>query len=181
LSSSKDLTEYNGDLGSRLCTSMSCLDVTRPVRTIFCNNDFSEAGNSLSSSLDEGLFSGSADGTLIFPDSRRASDNCAVRRIENKNNASSYNDRNRIECARRWNVGTGKMDGKLLTFLVIDSIAKRVEPKKHSKTCSTTTTSESWNRARFWREWNVRSLQTLNVQRAVPRNRIFETNRRVNT
>lgn len=50
LSNSNDLIEYKGDFGSRLCTSMSCLDVTRPVRTIFCNNDFSDAGNSLSSS-----------------------------------------------------------------------------------------------------------------------------------
>jgi len=51
LSNSNDLIEYNGDFGSRLCTSMSCLDVIRPVRTIFCNNDFSDAGNSLSSSV----------------------------------------------------------------------------------------------------------------------------------
>lgn len=65
LSNSNDLIEYNGDFGSRLCTSMSCLDVMRPVRTIFCNNDFSDAGNSLSSSL-EVLLWVSAVGSFEF-------------------------------------------------------------------------------------------------------------------
>lgn len=73
-SSSKDLMEYNGDFGSRLWTSMSCFDVIRPVRTIFCNNDFSDGSNSLSSSV-ERLLCESVVGTFIFPDSKHAFDN----------------------------------------------------------------------------------------------------------
>lgn len=52
LSDSNDLIEHNGDFGSRLCISMSCLDVMRSVCTIFCNKDFSGAGNPLSPSLE---------------------------------------------------------------------------------------------------------------------------------
>jgi len=51
LSNSNDLIEYNGDFGSRLWNSISCFDVIRPLRTIFCNNGYSDTDNSLSTSL----------------------------------------------------------------------------------------------------------------------------------